>query len=117
MKRKCEEIFQMIRLAWKLWPRRFVLRDSGTPVELLHVEETAEGRRMVVELPDGSRQTVPEEALNGRLAHVSLALAVIGGVALAGLLAGATLLPPLDEQLLALRAACTALQENGVSDR
>ena len=44
---------------------RFVLTGSGRPVELLHIEEDARGRRALVELEDGTRVVVEIAHLRG----------------------------------------------------
>jgi hypothetical protein len=49
-----------------LWPRRFVLRASGEPVDILHLTENAEGRRCLVELEDGRLRELDVEELDSR---------------------------------------------------
>ncbi len=109
MKNRFQEVFRFLRLMWRRWPRRLVLRETGTPVELLHIEERDGLRRCLVELPSGRRELVAEEALVSRLAHAGVALATLTAVALAGLVAGASLLPDLQAAMARLKGACEAL--------
>ncbi len=51
---------------WRRWPRHFVLRTDGVPVELLHVEERDGRRRLVVRLPDGRRLTLRPDEVESR---------------------------------------------------
>ncbi|HFD16833.1 MAG TPA: hypothetical protein ENJ38_11085 [Rhodospirillales bacterium] len=111
MKNRFQEVFRYLRLIWQRWPRRFVLRESGTPVELLQIEEKDGVRRYLVELPSGRRELVAEGALTSRLAHAGVAVATLAAVALAGLVAGASLLPDLQAAMLRLKGACEALGE------
>ncbi len=70
------------RLAGR-WPRRLVLRHSGEPVALLHLEDGPEGRRCLVEEPTGALHLVRPDELESRpepvpealLLHLALALA------------------------------------------
>ncbi len=117
MKNRFQEVFRYLRLIWQNWPRRFVLRETGVPVELLHVEEQDGRRRFLVQLPSGRRELVEEEALASRLAYATAAIATLAAVALAGLVAGASLLPDLQAAILGLKGACEALTVVPSADR
>lgn len=78
----------VIRLAG--WARKLVLRETGEPVELVHIEELDERRRVFVELPSGLRTYVPEAALTNRMARLSEGALMLAGVAIAGTILGYT---------------------------
>lgn len=76
----------VIRL--KSWARTLVLRETGEPVELVHIEELDDRRRAFVELPSGLRTYVPEAALTSRVARLSEGALTLAGVAIAGAVLG-----------------------------
>lgn len=79
------------RLA-RRWPRRLVLRRSGEPVVLLHLEDGPEGRRCLVEEPTGALRLVRPDELESRIDPVPEALLVHLALALAASVATLALL-------------------------
>ncbi len=72
------------------WARTLVLRETGEPVELVHIEEQGDQRRAFVELPSGLRTYVREPALTNRMARLSEGALLLAGVAVAGAILGYT---------------------------
>lgn len=72
------------------WARTLVLRETGEPVELVHIEERGDQRRAFVELPSGLRTYVTEPALTNRMARLSEGALLLAGVAMAGAILGYT---------------------------
>jgi len=70
---------------------RFVDEASGLPVELVHVEEGEDGRRLLVEFPCGHRRLVDESAVAPAGVAAGTTLLILMALSLAGLLAGAGL--------------------------
>lgn len=70
------------------WARTLVLRETGEPVELVHIEELDDRRRAFVELPSGLRTYVAEAALTSRVARLSEGALTLAGVAIAGAVLG-----------------------------
>ncbi|HRY24997.1 MAG: hypothetical protein H6852_02520 [Geminicoccaceae bacterium] len=79
------------------WARTLVLRETGEPVELVHIEELDDRRRAFVELPSGLRTYVAEAALTSRVARLSEGALTLAGVAIAGALLGYSFNLPQDE--------------------
>lgn len=69
-------------------PRRLVLRDSGEPVEIVHVEEDEHGRRIRVELSGGRHLDLHPRSLTSRVRWPLPEAGFCLAVALAGLVAG-----------------------------
>lgn len=80
----------VIRLL-RRWPRRMILRETGQPVELLEIHDSAGRRRCLVELRSGRRVMVGEAELGSELAMRGLAVVACGGLALAGALVAGSL--------------------------
>ncbi|HMR30808.1 MAG TPA: hypothetical protein PKA13_14360 [Geminicoccaceae bacterium] len=88
------------------WPRRLVLRETGEPVVLIELHDSAGRRRCLVELRGGRRVMVTEAELDSELAMRGVAVAVCVGLALAGVLVGGSLGLGQDEGPMADLAAC-----------
>lgn len=78
-----DRLARLLRRLAARWPRRLVLRRSGEPVALLHLEDGPDGRRCLVEEPTGALRLVRPDELESRpepipealLLHLALALA------------------------------------------
>lgn len=61
---------RILRAAWRSairrWPRRFVLRGTNLPVELVHIVEHEQEPQCVIRLPDGSRMKITPADLGSR---------------------------------------------------
>lgn len=90
MRGRWEPFMRTVRRLRRVWPRRLVLKATGEPVELVHVEEREGRRRCVVRRPDGSELFLAEAALASRLAWNATAVGLCLGLAAAGALAGGT---------------------------
>jgi hypothetical protein len=90
----------------RAWPRRLVLRATGERVELLELHETGGRRRCLVELSGGRQVMVTEAELDSELAMRGLAVAVCGGLALAGALVGGSLSMEQGDGFIADVAVC-----------
>lgn len=73
-------------LRWR-WPRRFVLRGTDVPIDLLHIVEREQETQCVIRLPDGSRMRIAPGDLGTRPVLASGAVMLACTLVLAGMVA------------------------------
>lgn len=77
----------LLRRLVQYWPRELVLRSTGEPVAILHLEDGVTGRWCVVERPTGALLKVRPEALDSRPVVIPEALLLYSALALAAAVA------------------------------
>lgn len=90
----------------RAWPRRFVLKSTGEPCDLLELHDSDGRRRCLVRLQSGRQAMVTEDELGSELATRGLAVAVCGALALAGVLVGSSFSLAQADGLMADVATC-----------
>ncbi|MDF1587130.1 hypothetical protein [Marinimicrococcus flavescens] len=80
-----------MRAGWKAlarrWPRRFVLRGTNVPIELVHIVEHDREPQCIIRLPDGSRMRITpadlgsQPMLSDGVVGLACALALAAAVA------------------------------------
>jgi hypothetical protein len=94
MKIAIEWVSAISRATQASLPRRHVLRGTGATVELLAIESQGDVQRVLVELADGHRLLAKLEDIQSRPAIPGFFIGACLALALAGILAGMSLQPP-----------------------
>lgn len=85
--RTIERTAALVRRLAQRWPRELVLRSTGEPVAILHLEDGVTGRWCLVERPTGALARVRPEELDSRPVLIPEPLLLNSALALAAVVA------------------------------